>query len=92
MPLQAGLSRTTLVPHAKQPKAQKTQQIQISKLAFTDAVKMVSHEGERCFLCKEDMNAPMDIVKLDCGHMHHLSVRSVFFAGFNFQTNLIVDI
>lgn len=71
----AGLLRTTPVAHAKQPQAQKTQQIQISKLALTEAAKMAiatgSYEEDPCVICHEDMNASIDIVTLECGHRYH---------------------
>lgn len=80
LPPQAGLLRTTPVAHAKQPQAQKTQQIQISKLALTEAAKMAiatgSYEEDPCVICHEDMNASIDIVTLECGHRYHSPVSS----------------
>lgn len=71
----AGLLRTTHVPPAKQPQAQKTQQILMSKLTSADAAKMAigsgNYEEDPCVICHEDMNASIDIVTLECGHRYH---------------------
>ena len=89
---QAGLLRTTPVPHAKQPQAQKTQQIQISKLALTEAAKMAiatgSYEEDPCVICHEDMNASIDIVTLECGHRYHSPVSSFSLCRYYFPYHL----
>ena len=79
--MQAANNSPTTQRASKLGMPQKTQPIQVTKLA-ADASKMAAigsgnYEEDPCVICHEDMNATFDIVTLECGHRYHSPVREL---------------